>query len=131
MHGQVDQGRGEEREEEREQWRHTAAGVGVAEALIASAATLPQFSVEGRTRPEVTDTRQKFGGRHARESGLGKRPRPAGDPRVQADAVLRFVRGEDLAEMESAAESLLGVLRRRWGFMWRGRWTGAMRLKLN
>ena len=114
MHGQVDQGRGEEREEEREQWRHTAAGVGVAEALIASAATsLSSPSVEGRTRPEVTDTRQKFGGRRARESGLGKRPRPAGDPRVQADAVLRFVRGEDLAEMESAAESLLGVLRRR------------------
>jgi hypothetical protein len=44
---------------------------------------LSQFPVEGRTRPEVTDTRQKLAAGARKETA-------AGDPRVQAGAVLRF-----------------------------------------
>lgn len=61
------------------------------------------FPVEGRTRPEVTDTRQKQKLAAAgRLSGLGCRDSEGSAARgcsLQADAMLRFLRGEDLTEM--------------------------------
>lgn len=74
--------RGKGREEGRGQWSHTAAGVGVAEALIASAATSPQLSPSKAEEPEVTDTlvRRKFGGRRSggsRDSERKETTRPA------------------------------------------------------
>lgn len=95
-----------ERGEERGQWSHTAAGVGVAEALIASAET--SLSSPSKADPESRDHRhpsevwrQELGSRDSEKQTA------AGDSRVQAHAA------KGLAEMESAAESLLGVLRRR------------------
>lgn len=84
--------------------RPPAAGAGAAEALIASAADLTPFPVEGRTRAEVTDTRQKQKLAAAgRRSGLGCRDSEGSAARgcsLQEDAMLRFLRGEDLTEME-------------------------------
>lgn len=85
---------------------NTPAGDGIAEAFIASAASPPQFSSEPDPM-SLTLVRSLAAGARDSEGDA------AGHPLVQADAVLRFLLGGDLAEMDSAAKSLLGVLRRR------------------
>jgi hypothetical protein len=104
-HGQINghSSEVEGREEGRGQWAILLQGTGLRRR---SSRRRKPPSVLQRTRPDVTDTRQKFGGRL---SGLGRRRGrpPAGAGRRGA------VLGGDLAEMDSAAKSLLGVLRRR------------------